>query len=129
MKDEPDDDLGLCTERARTLGGDVDVGPVVSGDVLPDVLAGALGDGSDSRYHPPVYVSAINWYSVARGWDASSWLSTGPCTQPTTHFSSSTTSAVGDLDGGVESDMWADCVGMRYCAYDHSDSKYLGKGR
>lgn len=24
--------------------------------------------------------------------------------------------------------MCADCAGMRYCAYDHSESKYLGRG-
>ena len=43
------------------------------------------------------------------------------------HFSSSVTSAVGDRVAEVEedNDMCAACVGIRYWAYDHSESKYL----
>jgi hypothetical protein len=34
-----------------------------------------------------------------------------------------------DTAGRVdEREMWEDCTGMRYCAYDHSESKYLGRG-
>jgi hypothetical protein len=61
------------------------------------------------------------------------------CTQPTTHLSSAGTStslATGaedsedeDTAGRVdESDICEDCTGIRYCAYDHSDSKYFGRG-
>jgi hypothetical protein len=28
-----------------------------------------------------------------------------------------------------ESEMWVACAGIRYCAYDHSESKYLGNGK
>lgn len=54
----------------------------------------------------------------------------GTSIQPTTHRSSSGTSSVADRDVDVaESEICEDCVGIRYCAYDHSDSKYLGRGR
>jgi hypothetical protein len=48
--------------------------------------------------------------------------------QPTTHRSSSGRSTVDDRDAD-DNDMCDDCTGIRYCAYDHSDSKYLGRGR
>jgi len=54
---------------------------------------------------------------------------TGISIHPTIHLSSSTTSAVGDLGDGVEMEICEDCAGIRYCAYDHSESKYFGSGK
>jgi hypothetical protein len=53
----------------------------------------------------------------------------GVSIHPTTHRSSSGTSAVGDRDDDAESDMCDDWAGILYCAYDHSESKYFGSGR
>ena len=62
------------------------------------------------------------------------------CIQPTTHRSSAGTS-VSLTTGAEESEdeetagrvdereIWDDCTGIRYWAYDHSDSKYLGSGK
>lgn len=99
-----------------------DLGREVDESDAPDFERAA---GRDSRYQPPAYVSATSWCSTAPPPVLSSL---GASIQPTTHRSSST-SAVGERIDVCESDMCEDCTGIRYCAYDHSDSKYLGRGR
>ncbi len=104
-------------------GGDDTRGePGVEGTVV------TVDGGMAKRYQPPVYVRATSWYSMSTGSFGSAESSEGACIQPTTHFSSSTTSAVGALGGGAVREICADCVGMRYCAYDHWESKYFGSG-
>lgn len=119
---------GRGRERALTLGGDRETGPRI-GEAGPDETTELDDAGSASLYQPPVNVRAINWYSWGEGRLGSIASSDGARIHPTTHFSSSTTSAVEGLDGPAVIDMCADCAGMWYCAYDHSDSKYFGRGR
>lgn len=85
-----------------------------------------LFPGNDNRYHPPVYVNTISSYLGGNVVPDICSLEFGTWIHPTTHRSSSDTSSVGALGAGVEIDIWEDRVGMRYCAYDHSESKYLG---
>ncbi|SRR6266478_2595642 len=85
--------------------------------------------GNPRRYHPPVYVRAIIWYTGASDGAAAECGSVGASIQPTVHFSSSARSGFASRAAACcVRDMCADCVGIRNCAYDHSDSKYLGIG-
>jgi len=107
----------------------------------PATADGVFLLGNARRYHPPVYVRAINWYSGGGGGAAAVAAcavtevvlvvlgSMGAWIQPTVHFSSSARSGFASRAAACcVRDMCADCVGMRNCAYDHSDSKYLGIG-
>jgi len=71
--------------------------------------------GKARRYQPPVYVRATSWCSIAGPWPSAP-SETGVSTHPTTHLSSSGTSAVGDRGEGVEMEMCEDCAGIRYWA-------------
>jgi hypothetical protein len=86
------------------FGGDPDVDGLRKGET-GDVLE-VPDPGSESRYHPPVYVRAISWYSVAG--PRSSALSTGVSIHPTVHLSSSGTSAVDDRGDWAEMEICED---------------------
>ena len=145
VNDDPLEDRGRAIDSVFTLGGDVDIGSRTDGlgcvppyeevGTCTACELGAAGEadedevGRDRRYHPPLYVSATSWCSTGSMRPGSSWSSGATWIQPTTHFSSSTTSAVGDLAGPAEMEMCAAWDGIRYCAYDHSESKYLGSGK
>lgn len=114
--DDPLSDLGLTPDMALPPGGDPDTpGAPNTGEVVDVgtawVEGGVVEEGKERRYHPPVYVNAISWYSRVGSWPFPSccgWLSCeseGIWIHATTHFSSSTTSAVGGLEGGAEMDM------------------------
>lgn len=105
------------------LGGEPDVcRPLPEAKEDPDVVV----FGSERRYHPPAYVNAMSWGSDV---EFATFGSLGISTQPTTQRSSSGISAVCDLFDDEDNDMCDDWTGILYCAYDHSDSKYLGRGR
>ena len=93
------------------LGGDLDMGTPREGDVGGVFDVPELGNAR--RYHPPVYVKAMSWYSVTDLWP-SALSGTGVSIHPTIHLSSSATSAVGGRGAGVEMEMCEDCAGMRY---------------
>lgn len=107
---------GLLIDIARTLGGDAESGGWVKFEADAADTAAAVDTGKERRYHPPVYVSATSWYSLGEKRLGSSPSPAGASIQPTTHLSSSVTSAVGGLDGGADNEICADCVGIRYCA-------------
>lgn len=111
VTEDPLEERGRCIDRARTLGGEIETGPTGEEGLVSAI---GLDLGTERRYQPPVKVKAISWYSCEACLLGSSGLSIGASIHPTTHFSSSTTSAVGDLDGPAESDMCEDCDGIRY---------------
>ena len=126
-----------ATEPAREVsgarGGDPDARLAVlngPGAALLPFLVRPVSLGNARRYHPPVNVSATSWYSVASASGDAAASSAGALIHPTAQRSSSGAStAAAALRADAESEMCADCTGMRYCAYDHSDSKYFGSGR
>jgi hypothetical protein len=93
------------------LGGDPDTDMPREGEV--GRVLGVPEPGSERRYQPPVYVSAMSWYSVA-GPRPSVLSGMGVSIHPTVHLSSSGTSAVGDRGEGAEMEMCEDCAGIRY---------------
>jgi hypothetical protein len=113
---------GTGGSRGVRVGGDADNGVRVG---APAGVGSVDETGSVRRYHPPVHVSATSWCSGGAPGVG------GAAIQPTTHRSSSGTSGSrpGVRIDVCESEMCSVCVGRRYCAYDHSDSKYLGIGR
>lgn len=90
--------------------------PVSAGEEPCDPLS----PGSLSLYHPPVYVNATSWYSKCVG-----SFSSGTCTQPTTHLSSSAIPLDCDRIEVDDNAMWDCCDGMLYVAYDHSEPNIL----
>lgn len=75
--------------------------------------------GNARRYHPPVYVRAISWYTGAGGGAAAAAAcgAVGASIQPTVHFSSSARSGFASRAAACcVREMCADCVGMRNCA-------------
>lgn len=74
--------------------------------------------GNARRYHPPVYVRAISWYTGADGGAAAAACgAVGASIQPTVHFSSSARSGFASRAAACcVRDICADCVGMRNCA-------------
>jgi len=93
------------------LGGDPEIGIPREGE--PKGVFDVPELGSARRYQPPVYVSAMSWYTVADP-RASAPSGVGVSIHPTAHLSSSATSAVGDRGEGAEIEMCEDCVGIRY---------------
>lgn len=96
------------------LGGDPDNNAPREGEArgaaeIPDF-------GNESRYQPPVYVSAMSWCSVAGFRPACALPATGISIHPTVHRSSSGISAVDDRCEDVEIEICDDCAGIRYCA-------------
>ena len=75
--------------------------------------------GNARRYHPPVYVRAISWYTTGADGGAAGTAcgAVGASIQPTVHFSSSARSGFASRAAACcVRDMCADCVGMRNCA-------------
>ena len=108
-----DDPLG---DRALPERTDPEDGKLVCA-LLPVADDGFLL-GNARRYHPPVYVRAISWYTGAGGGAAAAACgAVGASIQPTVHFSSSARSGFASRAAACcVREICADCVGMRNCA-------------